>query len=88
MRAEDSAWLEYQVRMGDMLDLEKMSQSHRESFKAVFQDGFGMGVLYRGDLSQLITEAADHYEKSLVESPKVREMIALLRKSAEVLKND
>jgi hypothetical protein len=42
----DDAWLEYQVIMGDRLDLEKMTQKDRDLFKAIFSDGFDMGVRY------------------------------------------
>ena len=48
MTPDDAAGLEYQVIKGSRLDLEKLSRSEREIFKAIFQDGFNMGVRYRG----------------------------------------
>ena len=46
MTDADSAWLEYQVIMGSRLDLEKLPKVERDLYKAVFQDGFEMGVRY------------------------------------------
>ena len=43
MSDEDAAWLEYQVRMGDRLDLENLKKLERDLYKAIFQDGFLMG---------------------------------------------